>query len=106
MPTPHHHIHQRKLNNSYPATTTFKKILDKWIYVVGIFGPMMTIPQIKTVRIDGITDGVSLWTRGGYIVFTCIWILYGIVHREKPIIFTQTLWCIVYSLVVIGVVIR
>ena len=65
----------------------------------------MTIPQIKTVWIDGITDGVSLWTRGGYIAFTCVWILYGIVHKEKPIIFTQTLWCIVYSLVVIGVII-
>ncbi len=105
MPTPQYHIHQKQ-RNTEASPSTLQQILDKAIYVVGVFWPMMTLPQLKVIWVDGITEGISLRTRGGYIAFTCVWILYGIVHKEKPIIFTQTLWFIVYSLVVIGTIVE
>ena len=94
-----HHFVKRK------KELKFKRIFDKLIYVVGIFGPLMTLPQVMKIWINHQVAGVSIVTWVGYSVNSFFWLGYGIIHKEKPIIINYILWLILNISVVIGVLI-
>ena len=79
--------------------------MDKVIYAVGIFGPVMTIPQIFTIWVEKNASGVSVVSWTAYLVAAFFWLAYGIMHKEKPIIMTYILWIILEAMVVIGALI-
>ena len=57
-----HHAHTRKRitkMEEYPHPIMWKRFIDKAIYVIGIFGPIMTIPQLYKIYIDQNATGVS-----------------------------------------------
>lgn len=105
-----HHFHLRKRihehHEPYPHPDKWKRLMDKLIYVVGIASPIMTLPQLFTIWIDGNTSGVSLITWASYEVFSVFWLIYGIMHREKPIIITQCLLLFVKALIIIGILVN
>lgn len=107
---PVHHFHtrkrmsQKKLEN-YPSRKKWVKLMDKVIYVIGFFGPLMTIPQLTKIWVEQNAAGVSLLSWSGFVVYSLFWMTYGILHREKPIIFTHGLWAVMQILIVIGVLI-
>jgi uncharacterized protein with PQ loop repeat len=74
------------------------------VYLASLVGPIFTIPQIWLIFSTGHSEGVSVLTWLGYILVALIWTVYGLVERDKPIVFSNTLWMIVEGLVVIGVV--
>jgi uncharacterized protein with PQ loop repeat len=47
-------------------------------------------------------SGVSPLTWGSFAFFNVFWLLYGLVHKEKPIIVAYSLWLFVNSIVTIG----
>ena len=104
-----HHLHQRKRVykklEDYPHPNPYKNFLDKIIFLIGLLGPVFTIPQVTEVWIGKDVAGVSLFSWTSYVVLAFVWLLYGIVHKEKPIIFAYTLWIAVDLLIVIGVII-
>ena len=104
-----HHLHQRqrvyKKLESYPHPNPYKNFLDKIIYLVSFLGPLFTIPQVMAVWVEKDATGVSLFSWASYSVLAFVWLLYGIAHKEKPIIFANVLWIIMDLLIVIGVVI-
>lgn len=104
-----HHLHKRKRihlkHEKYPHPDKWKRALDKLIYVVAIVGPFVSIPQIWAIWYYKSAADVSLFTWAGYLLMGFLWLEYGIVHKEKPIIITQVLWMIVHTSVVLGVVI-
>lgn len=77
---------------------------DKTMLIVGIIGPFMTIPQVYDIWVGHKVDGVSLISWSAYTVIACIWLSYGLVHKEKPIILTNFLYIIVNTIIVSGVV--
>jgi len=79
--------------------------MDRAIYVVGIFGPVMTIPQLTKIWVEKNAIGVSVTTWFAYLLVAIFWLIYGMMHREKPIMFASILWIIVDILVVIGIII-
>ena len=88
------HIHKRKRNKgtahklkAYPSENKWISFLDKFLVAVAV------------------GSGISLITWLMYSVFDIPWIVYGFVHKEKPIIITYTLWFIVNMAVVIGSII-
>lgn len=85
-----------------PHPNAWKRFLDKIIYAVAIFGPIITIPQILKIWIGKNATGVSLTTWGLWLIPATLWLLYGFAHEEKPIIVSQFAWLIVYMLVIIG----
>lgn len=99
-----YHLHLRKRVHQklepYPHPNPFKQILDHLIYVVGVSGPILTIPQVLKIWESRSADGVSLITWGSLFVIACVWLLYGIVHREKPIIAANILWILVDATIV------
>lgn len=101
------HLHRRKRihqkHEPYPHPDKFKRFYDKFILFFGIIGPLLAIPQLVKIWIEQNAAGVSLFS---WIAFLCIatsWLVYGIIHKEKPIIVSNIIWIIVDILIIIGI---
>lgn len=82
-------IHQKK--EKFPSPNKWKRFIDNIIYFVGMVGPIMTIPQVWNIWIEQNASGVSPISWSAYLIVSMFWLTYGITHKEKPIIFTQSL---------------
>ncbi len=98
----HPHLFARKRKEPFPARSVLLRLLDRVIYIVGIVGPLMTIPQLAKIFLLHDASGVSLYTWGGFTLLDIPWILYGVAHRERPIVMTYTLWFFFNGLVFLG----
>lgn len=76
---------------------------NRWIYVVALIAPLISSAQAYKIWIEKNASGVSVVTWTTFIFTGLFWMLYGIIHKDKPIIFTQVLWIILSILVVWGV---
>ena len=79
--------------------------MDKLIYVVGIAGPLMTIPQVAKIWLEKSAAGISIVAWATYAVSSVIWAVYGIMHKDKPIAISSIMLVVVNLLVVIGALI-
>lgn len=79
-------------------------ILDQAIYVSAFVGPILTIPQILKIFGEKNASGVSIIYWLGILGGTILWGIYGIVHKEKPIIVANFLMGILAIIIVIGIV--
>jgi len=86
-----------------PTRKQEKLVFDKLIYPVGLIAPIMTIPQVFDVWVRKSTQGASLSTWGAYTIVTFFWILYGLLHKEKPIILINSLLLILDFAIVYGI---
>lgn len=101
-----HHVHKRKRGvDKYPHSEKGKRVLDYFVYVVGILMPLLTIPQVLRVWVTKETAGISLITWVVYLLGSLVWLVYGCVHYDKKIIVCNALFVLVNLLVVIGVII-
>ena len=104
-----HHYHTRKRihkkHESYPSKNKWKRIMDKVILGVAVAGPIMTIPQLLKIWVEKNATGVSVISWAAYLVLSVFWLIYGVMHKEKPIIFSSVLWIILQILIVIGILI-
>ncbi len=101
-----HHFYVRKRiykkHEKYPSEDKWKKIIDKFIYIIAIIGIVMTLPQIWNIWVGKEAAGVSALSWAAYTFIAVFWFVYGIVHKEKAIIFNYTALIILDALVVIG----
>ena len=108
MPIPIHHLHKRKRihqkKEKYPHPNKFKYYLDHLIYLVGVLAPLSGAVQSYKIWAYQNASGVSLFMFGSHIVFNIVWLIYGIIHKEKPIIAVYIGWILVNSLIVIGTI--
>jgi len=101
----HHHIHKRKqTKEDKKKRLKAKKFIDKLVYVAAAFGPIMTVPQVVQIYVHQSAAGVSAITWGAYLVCAIIWLAYGIIHDEKPIIFTNSTWIFLDFLIGLGAI--
>ncbi len=102
------HLHVRKRAQKhlepYPARTAWKRVLDRVVFLIGVLGPAMTLPQIILIYVGQDASGVSPFTWFGWALFDIPWILYGVAHRERPIIVTYSLWLVTNLIVAVGAV--
>jgi MtN3 and saliva related transmembrane protein len=80
-----------------------KDFFGRFILAVAIIEPLTTIPQIYQIWSRKSAEGVSLATWGFYTLTACIWLVYGIKIKEKPIIISSIMWILTEGLVVIGI---
>ncbi|MFH1544970.1 MAG: hypothetical protein ABIE23_02670 [archaeon] len=103
-----HHSHLRKRihlkHEPFPHPDKWKRRMDYLIYLVGIIGPIMAFPQAWKIWSERNASGVSLISWVSFFVFSCIWVVYGLMHKEKPIILNYSLWVIFNALVVAGII--
>lgn len=86
------------LNEIY--TQAKKKTAHKVIMVSSVVYPLTTIPQIYEIYKNQSVENISLLTYGFYAIFTLIFLSYGIQEKLKPIIVLQSLWLIMYGIIV------
>ncbi len=104
-----HHLHRRKRihikHEKYPHPDPLKKWIDKLIYVVVILGPLLTISQPLKIFSQKTAEGVSLITWIVFFVSAIIWLGYGIIHKDKPIIIANILWILIEGAAIAGILI-
>lgn len=109
MDSPQHHQDIRKRIyqklETYPHPDPKKQFLDKLILLVGVLGPLSTISQVYGIYAHRDASGVSAFTWTILFLFSIIWITYGVVHKERVIILTYSLWFIMNGLVALGAII-
>ena len=102
-----HHLRSRTLVaqglEPFPARSAWKRFLDRLMYSVGVLAPLALMPQVISIYVDHEKQGVSLETWVLLAVFNVLWVVYGIVHKDKPIIITHTLFTILDVSIVAGV---
>ncbi len=94
-------IHQK--HEPFPHPDKWKRFIDKLIYPIGILGPIMGIPQLIHIYGDKNVEGLTLSTWLLWSIINSFWLLYGFVHKEKPIIITNIMWLMMNVSVVIGI---
>lgn len=101
-----HHLHTRKRIyeklESYPHTEFRKRFLDWLIYGVSILAPVMNLPQLYEVWYYRDASGVSLISWASFAVFSVLWLFYGVVHRERPLIVMHAFLAIEQALIALG----
>lgn len=80
-----------------------KHFIDKLIYPIAVIAPIMTIPQLVQIIVSKKVQGISITTWGAYATVSALWVIYGLIHKEKPIILTNVLLFILDFLIVVGV---
>ena len=94
-----HHLSKRKRVHKkleiYPSNRFWIRFLDKLLLVIAIIGPIMALPQLISVYSAKNAGTLVFSTWASWSFFNLIWLAYGIVHKEKPIIITYILWFIV-----------
>jgi len=77
--------------------------MDRVMYAVGILAPFVTLPQVIQVWIFRDSSGVSAitWLLMGIVAL--LWCVYGFIHKEKPLIISNALFCIFNFLIILGV---
>lgn len=97
------YYHRRKKKHIH--RNSFVRLLDRLIYIIVFFGILMAVPQVLEIWVKGNASGVSAisWASLGIVAF--FWLIYGIVHREKPMIVAYCLWLIIDILIAVGVLV-
>ena len=105
---PLHHYHVRKRIHhwfeAYPHPNQAKRILDRSVFYVGALGPLVTLPQLYTLWLEKDPSGLSLFTWISYIFLALFWITYGVVHKERPIVFTYSCWILIHLTMASGII--
>ena len=104
-----HHIHKRKRKHykllEYPHPNKWIKFLDRFLLIVAILGPLVTLPQILKIYVEQNSTGVSALTWGLFALFNIPWIVYGVVHKDKPIAIGYSLWLVTNVVISVGALI-
>ena len=79
----HHWQKRRRTNENHKK---IKKFFDKVMYLIAVLVPIAHIPQLVKIWYLKDASGISLISWTSFIVFSLFWLIYGILHKEKPII--------------------
>lgn len=67
-------------------------------------GPLTALPQIFKIYLLKDAAGVSILSWALPALFDIPWVMYGIIHRERPIVVTYLLWFFANAAVALGVI--
>jgi MtN3 and saliva related transmembrane protein len=89
-------------------TSRWRTKFDEFMVLAGLVSPIATIPQVIKVFATHTehASGQSLITWAVYTALAVLWVLYGAMKRELPIVTGNGLGIIMYGLVTIGIIIQ
>lgn len=102
----HHFIKKYSLKDGSTElvlNNKFRNFINSFIYLVGFFSVMILIPQLLQILISKDAKGVSLITWAGFFISSSFWLFYGLIHKEKPIILTNSFALIIDALVIVSI---
>lgn len=109
MPDALHHLHKRKRVHKklelYPHPNALKNTVDKLIYAVGIMVPAVTCIQVWKIWEEKNADGISILAFVGYAIGNIVWVIYGVLHKETPIVLMYALLFFLNLAIIFGALI-
>ena len=78
--------------------------MDKLIYGAMFFSPVMTLPQIAEIWLYKNASGISTLSWLSYLIVAFFWLGYGILHKDKPIMYTNVIWIVLDLVIIVGTV--
>jgi len=105
MQTGFHHTARSHLQGNKRS----KKLIlfiDKSAYIMGSITVAVNVPQLISVWTSPDIAGVSLISWTGFLLGSCFWLTYGILHKEKTITIVNAMLIVVQGLIVAGVILR
>lgn len=97
-----HHLHHK--NYVHKHHRRWVNAYEKIIYFGAFVGPLMTLPQVTKIWTEQKATGVSLITWAGYFCGAVLWLIYGALHKEKPIIVSNLGMIVMAFFIILGVV--
>ena len=101
-----HHFQKRKRiyqkYESYPSKDKWKRIIDRFIYVIVVLSPLMNFLQLIEILINKDASGVSVISWTAFAIISLFWLLYGTVHKDKPIIISSFALMIIQTFIAIS----
>jgi uncharacterized protein with PQ loop repeat len=89
--------HSKKSRHIYQGL-----FIDKAIYVAAFIEPATTVPQVLAIYRAKSAAGISMISWVSYLLFSLLWLWYGIIHKQKALIIAYALFAITEILVVAG----
>jgi len=80
-------------------------VFDTVVIIASFLYPLSSIPQAIQI-FHGSTDGVSIYSWVSFVVFAAIFLTYGLKHRIVPMIITNSLWVVMDSIVIVGLLLN
>lgn len=80
-------------------------IIDRVTLVFAVIIPFITIPQILQLWNNKSSANVSLITWIAFLINAVVWLVYGVIHKDKLIIINSALWIILEFAVIFLIVI-
>ena len=78
-------------------------LLDRFMLFIAVIGPASDIPQIYQIYTTHDASGVSLLTFTFYIATAVLWLVYALVHHQKPLILSSLAWMTTETIIVLGI---
>ena len=104
-----HHFQMRKRVHKelqqYPHPNKWMRFLDRLIVVGAAVVPFSNIPQILAIYSMKSAGSLSLITWVAFAALNSLWIVYGLVHKEKLIAFASALAVCFHIPIIIGIII-
>lgn len=105
----HKSLRKRELDGEYlyienSSQESFKIFYDKFIYVIVILAPLTNLPQLFSVWYLQNASGVSALSWFAFSAISITWILYGILHKDKHILYMNIALMIIQTLIAIGAI--
>ena len=88
------------------VTKRKNKEIDRATSIIGICMPIITLPQLISIWRAESLQGVSLITWAFFTLQAGIFAVFGIKHKEKPLIITYVPLFIVELGIVIGIILK
>ncbi len=85
-------------------TTLFSRTIDKVVLLAAFLMPLIELPQLLEIYLNKSAQNVSLFTWSFFVIFGVPWLIYGIIHRQKPIIVLYSMWVTVDFIIVLGII--
>lgn len=79
-------------------------LVRRLAYIAGLVGPLTALPQAVSIWASHQAAGVSFWSALGFTAVAGVWLVYGILLRQGPIVLSSLLWMVFDLAIVSGVV--
>ncbi|MBI4004612.1 hypothetical protein HY358_00585 [Candidatus Roizmanbacteria bacterium] len=77
-------------------------LLSSFIYLIAIIAPIMTLPQLLEVWKNKQAANVSMSTWTTYTLVSFFWLVYGLLHKEKPLVLANSMLFAIDLFIVVG----
>lgn len=103
--THHYHVRKRvhKKLESFPSETVLKRYVDKLMFAIAVLGPVVTLPQLFQILETKDVKGLSFFTWSMWSFFSLVWLVYGMLHKDLPLIVSQALYLAINTAIVFAI---